>query len=198
VCRRSGPTTAATAPAAKPDQQRWWWWLAGLARIVFAGFVSGAQTAIHVNLNKMTAIDHEPPQLAGLARRLAAMFYDSLILVALFMFVTAALLIFTGGDGIPRGNRYYQALLLAIIVFFFIGFWVTKGRTLGMLAWRLRVERNDGSHMSFKHAALRLIGATLSLACAGLGYLWMYADSHQRTWHDRLSDSRIVVTPRKK
>ena len=126
------------------------------------------------------------------------MFYDSLILVALFMFITALLLIFTGGDGISSGNRYYQALLLFTIAFFFIGFWVTKGHTLGMLAWRLRVERNDGSRMSWKHATLRLIGAVLSLACVGLGYLWMYADSQRRTWHDRFSDSRIVVTPRKK
>ncbi len=146
----------------------------------------------------MISNTHEEPQVAGLARRLAAMLYDGLILVALFMFVTATLLIFTDGDGISSGNRYYQALLLIISVLFFIGFWITKGRTLGMLAWRLRVERNDGSRLSWKHAAIRLIGATLSLSCAGLGYLWMYADSQRRTWQDRLSDSRVVVTPRKK
>ncbi len=146
----------------------------------------------------MTPNDHEYPQVAGLARRLAAMFYDCLVLIALFMFVTTPLLIITGGDSIPSGNRFYQAFLLIIIVLFFVGFWVAKGRTLGMLAWHLRVETNDGSRMSWKHATLRLMGAALSLACAGLGYLWLYADPQRRTWHDRLSNSRVVVTPNRK
>lgn len=138
------------------------------------------------------------PRAAGLARRLAAMFYDSLVLAAIMMALTAALLVFTDGQRISSDNRYYQLFLLAIIAFFFIGFWATKGRTLGMLAWRLKVIADDGSRMSWQQASLRFAAAIVSAACAGLGYLWMFADPHRRTWHDRLSNSRVVVLPRRR
>ena len=66
----------------------------------------------------------------GLLRRFAAILYDALLLVAILMLVTAALLFFTGGHAISPGNPAYRCLLLVTGVLFFASFWIRDGQTL--------------------------------------------------------------------
>jgi uncharacterized RDD family membrane protein YckC len=140
---------------------------------------------------------------AGVLRRFGAMFYDALLLIALMMVVTAALLPLTGGEAITV-DRFgaleyvYRGLLLLIIVVFFGGFWTRRGQTLGMAAWRLKVERNDGSLLSWSDVLKRLAGATVSLLALGLGYFWIWIDRDRLAWHDRWSGTRVIVLPKKK
>lgn len=138
---------------------------------------------------------------AGLPRRLAAIFYDSLLLLAIFMIATAALLTLTGGEAItPTGNPaleyLYRLVLLALVVLFFGTFWTRRGQTLGMASWRLRVEREDGSLLTWRDTVVRLGAALLSWLPLGLGYLWVLVDRDRRAWHDRLSRTRVVVLPK--
>src|SRR5690606_38211728 len=97
---------------------------------------------------------------AGVLRRLGAMLYDTLAIIAVMMVVTGLLLPLTGGEAITS-ERFgaweyaYQALLVAIVVLFFGVFWTRRGQTLGMLAWRLRVEREDGSLLGWGDAIKR-------------------------------------------
>ena len=140
---------------------------------------------------------------AGLLRRLGAMLYDLLIVVALMFVVTALFLPLTGGEAITPGDsgaleRIYQAALLLVVVLFFGVFWTWRGQTIGMLAWRLRVERDDGSVLTWRDALLRLAGAGVSLAALGLGYFWIWIDRERLAWHDRWSGTRVVVVPKKK
>ena len=73
--------------------------------------------------------------------------------------------------------------------------WTRRGQTLGMVAWRLRLERADGSLPCWPDVPKRLAAATLSLLPAGLGWWWMLVDRERLAWHDRLSGTRIVLTP---
>lgn len=140
---------------------------------------------------------------AGVLRRFGAMLYDLLIVLALLFIVTALFLPFTGGEGITPDRagaleRIYQAALLLVIVLFFCVFWTWRGQTLGMLAWRLRVERSDGCSLSWRDALVRLAGAWVSFAALGLGYFWIWIDRDQLAWHDRWSGTRVVVVPKNK
>jgi len=140
---------------------------------------------------------------AGVLRRLGAMLYDLLVVMALLFVVTALFLPFTGGEAITPGDsgvleRIYQATLLLVVVLFFCVFWTRRGQTLGMLAWRLRVERSDGSVLTWRDALVRLAGAAVSLAALGLGYWWIWLDRDRLAWHDRWSGTRVVVLPKKK
>lgn len=128
---------------------------------------------------------------AGLARRLAAIAYDLLILAALLMLATALWMPFTR-EAIVPGNAWYRAYLLALAGCYFCGFWLRGGQTPGMRAWRLRVERNDGRALRGKDVLLRALGAALSWAALGLGFLSALIDREQRTWHDVLSSTRLV------
>ena len=137
---------------------------------------------------------------AGLLRRLGALFYDSLLLAALLMVVTAAMLPLTGGEAIdstknPPLEWAYRAVLLATVVLYYGIPWTRRGQTLGMVAWRLRLERSDGTLPRWSDVPMRLAAATLSLLPAGLGWWWMLVDPARLAWHDRLSGTRIVLTP---
>ena len=126
-------------------------------------------------------------------RRLAALLYDSLVLTALWMAATALLLAFTGGEAVTGGAWLYRLYLLVIAGVFFCWFWTHGGQTLGMRAWRAKLETRDGGPVSWRQAGLRFVGVLLSIGCGGLGYLWALADKDRLTWHDRISATRVVL-----
>ena len=130
----------------------------------------------------------------GLFRTLAAIFYDSLLLFAVLFFATFALLPFTQGEAIRPNQPAYSAYLLAVSFFYFGWFWTHGGQTLGMRAWRIRVETREGNTITWTRALLRFVGAMLSWLAAGIGFLWILVDKERLSWHDRLSKTRLVPT----
>jgi len=143
----------------------------------------------------VTSPPSSPP---GLLRRLAAVLYDSLLLLALLMVATAMFLPLTGGEAIdpkrdPMLEWVYRAVLLLLTVGFYGIFWTRRGQTLGMASWRLRVEREDGGTLGWGDTLRRLAAAVLSWLPLGLGWLWILVDPEHRAWHDRLSGTRMVL-----
>lgn len=131
------------------------------------------------------------------------MLYDGLLIVALLMVITAALLPFTGGEALTRDRLGvyeigYQVVLLAVVVVFFGGFWTHRGQTLGMAAWRLRVQRPDGSAIGWGDAFKRIAAALVAWLPFGLGYFWIWMDREGLAWPDRWTGTRVVVLPKKK
>ncbi len=135
-----------------------------------------------------------PP--AGLLRRLGAVLYDALLLLAIWFFATAILLPFTHGEALHSGNPLYTSYLFFVSFFFYGWFWVHGGQTLGLRAWKLRVERTDGRTMTWMQALLRFFTAAVSWAAFGLGFLWILVDKQKLSWHDRYSETRTVQVPK--
>ncbi|MBL8250775.1 MAG: RDD family protein [Candidatus Competibacter sp.] len=158
---------------------------------------------------------------ARLPRRLAAIVYDSLLLAGVLFAATALALGLTvavlGGESVRlhhplQGSPWLSTYLLLVCFFFFGGFWVYGGQTLGMRAWRLRVQRRDGRGIGWWQALLRFlsagiwpvpiaayldralgVGVGLSLV-AGFGGL---ALALALRLPDRLSETELVVLPKK-
>ncbi|MDX2456858.1 MAG: RDD family protein [Gammaproteobacteria bacterium] len=135
-----------------------------------------------------------PP--AGLFYRLIAMFYDSLLLLSILLIATALALLATKGT-LHYHNPFFRTFLFLICFSFYAWFWLHGGQTLGMRAWRLRLQRLDGGPISLWQALLRFMTAIPSLAFAGLGLLWMLVDRNKLAAHDRISESMIVRLPKK-
>ncbi|MGB5301177.1 MAG: RDD family protein, partial [Thiogranum sp.] len=64
-----------------------------------------------------------PPKPANLWRRLAALFYDSLLLLAIWFIAIAILLPLTAGEAIEANNPLLTTYLLFISFFFYAWFW---------------------------------------------------------------------------
>ena len=124
------------------------------------------------------------------------MVYDSLLLLAIFMIAGFAALSLTHGEAIPSGTLWFRAYLLGVAALFFCGFWLRGGQTLGLRAWRLRVESVDGQALTPRQALARFLAAFLALVPAGLGLVWLLFDAEHRAWHDRMSGTRVVYLPK--
>jgi len=132
---------------------------------------------------------------APLWRQLATLCYDGLIVIGLLLTVTAAILIARGGNSFDPQSLWFRLALVATVWAYFSWSWTHGGQTVGMLAWRLRLTAADGTPAGLGAASLRLLGACLSAALFGLGYLWCLIDPAGRTWHDRISGTRLVYLP---
>lgn len=141
----------------------------------------------------------------GLFRRLAAILYDTFLVLPMIMLVIAV----ATGIGVAitgeAGNQDYSATLppwlvqlltVGVIVGFYSYFWLLKGQTLGMQAWRIRLRTVDGAQISAHQAFLRCAAVILSLLPAGLGYLWCLVDRNRRCWHDSLSGTELELLPK--
>ena len=133
---------------------------------------------------------------ASLLRRLGAIMYDALLVVALLMMATTFFLISRGGEAVEPYTLTHQITSLAVVYVFFVGSWIRSGSTLGMLAWGLRAETPTGEKPNFAQASLRFFAAILSWLPAGLGFIWQLWDKDQLTWHDRLSGTRLRYYPK--
>lgn len=134
----------------------------------------------------------------GLLRRLAAIIYDALLLAAVLFIASAVALALTGGEPVKPGNPFMMTYFFGVSFLFFAWFWTHGGQTLGMRAWRIRVQQRDGAPITLWQALLRFLVAFASWAALGLGFLWSLIDQEKMTWHDRYSMTVLVVLPRKK
>ena len=138
------------------------------------------------------------PRPSGLLRRVGAMIYDTLLIIALLFLSTLPFVAIRGGESVEPQNFSYQITMVLVVYLFFVGFWTSKGRTLGMQSWGLQLQTPDGRLPSVRAASLRFIVSILSLACFGLGFLWQLIDRDKLTWHDRISNTRLMFYPKKK
>lgn len=131
---------------------------------------------------------------ASLTKRLAAMVYDTLLVVSLWMLIGGIGVALNGGEAAE--GPVFKSVLFLVTFFFFTGFWTSNGQTLGMQAWRLRIQTEDGYSIGWMQAMIRFFMALVSLLFAGLGYLWILIDKDKRSWHDKYSDSIVVSLPK--
>lgn len=134
---------------------------------------------------------------AGLIKRLAALIYDLLIIVAIsFVYGWAILMAKYQWFDVPlpeSGRAELEGLegflLIVIIILFYSFFWRRGGQTLGMKAWRLKLLDANGGPPSWGKCILRCLIAPISLT---IGYLWAFVDSDNKCLQDRLSGTQVI------
>lgn len=148
----------------------------------------------------------ESVPIAGLMRRLAAIVYDSLVMMAVLMAYGAVAIAvkyqvlqfpYEPGEKMELGAVGF-ALMLVVVVLFNSFFWRRGGQTVGMKAWRLKVVDNDGNRPSWGQCIKRCVFAWVSFGLGGLGYWWSLIDSNGMTAHDHLSGTQVVLLPKAK
>ena len=131
---------------------------------------------------------------AHLGWRLLAMLYDAMPLLALWMLCSLVLLLVRGGQPVVPGSPASWlsfAVLWSVTGLYATVSWQRGGQTLGMRPWRLRVVDEQGQTAGWSRLWLRYAWASLGTLLL-LGLLWSLVDRERRTWHDRLSGTRLV------
>lgn len=145
---------------------------------------------------------------AGFFRRLAAIIYDALVALAVFMvagILITVLLIILLENGVLDKNGYQHSMevighsrALSTLIFswgviwtvgFFLWFWRNGGQTIGMRAWRLRLFSTNDKPMGYGRALLRLV-----CSLGGLGTLLVLVDiKNKQSLQDRLAQTEMLV-----
>lgn len=148
---------------------------------------------------------------APLSRRLLAMLYDCFLLMAILLCAAAVYTIivvsitgdFSEHANVNTNDTLHELkptalgwpifpLMASVYLGFFIYFWHQTGQTLGMLVWKIQLLSTDGKPASIKQCISRLAAATLSIALLGGGYIALLFGDKNRTWHDRLSNTKVI------
>lgn len=124
------------------------------------------------------------------------MLYDGLIILALMMLAAALALPITKGEHIAFQDPLFTLYLMSIWFAYFAWCWKRMGQTLGMRVWRIHLVTETEGGFSVWSCLLRFVGAFISAAAAGLGYLWSFFDKKKRCWHDMLSKSQLIYRPK--
>ena len=163
-----------------------------MSTLQFIAQEQGLVTVVQVCVTIYMLTSTPEPKPASLFKRLAALFYDSLLLLALWFIGIALLLPLTGGTAFSANNPLITTYLLFISFFFYGWFWMHGGQTLGMRAWKLRLHNLRPGPLSWWQVLLRFMVAIPSGLLFGLGYLWQLVDRKSLSWHDRYSETTIV------
>ncbi len=124
----------------------------------------------------------------GILRRIGAFAYDFILLLAVLVLATALIMPFSRG-AIQPGNMLLQLYLFMVSFGFYGWFWTHGGQTLGMRAWKIRVELENGENLSWSQALLRFL---LALLTFGIGMLWCLWDRKDRALYDVLARTQVV------
>jgi uncharacterized RDD family membrane protein YckC len=139
---------------------------------------------------------------ATLFKRLGAYLYDLFALAAVLMLsvILAILVVIIGNNmGLINLSAYkdiadylgksdiFVAYLGFVTVGFYAYFWTKGGQTIGMKAWRLRVQNSDGSNISLTQALIRM-----ATSAFGLGNI-LALFSNRNAFQDLWSECEVIV-----
>jgi uncharacterized RDD family membrane protein YckC len=121
-----------------------------------------------------------PPVTAALPRagfwvRMGALLID----VLLVGFLTSVL-------------NHTHDLELVVLAAYGAMMWKLRGATVGGIVFDLRVVRLDGREVDWETAIVRALSCFLSLAVAGLGFIWIAFDHNNQAWHDKIAGTVVV------
>ena len=157
----------------------------------------------------------------GLKRRMASFVYEGLLLfgIGLIPGVIGALFVaLTGHEHPLQSYTALRAITLMIYAVYFSWFWSTRGQTLPMQTWHIRVVTAQGEPLSQPRALARFIASCAwfapaaalasinhwtrwqGLAAIGIGVvayaLLALLHPQRQFWHDALCGTRLVnVSP---
>lgn len=145
---------------------------------------------------------------AGFWRRFASLVYDSLAIIAfamltvvLYLFAVQGLIILdvislNGAEDVSALiqeslllSSIRSALLVIVALVFFGYFWTKSGQTIGMRAWRLKVQTVEGNLISWPQSIIRSLSALL-----GLGNLVVLIDfKNKKALQDYVSKTEVIT-----
>jgi len=156
----------------------------------------------------MTSVSINNFPRAGFIRRFGSWVYDVLIAFAVYMVAGALSFLlfnlsikfglismagFEHAIDLKRSSLWYTLVVDGFgvfwVAFFFVWFWSRSGQTLGMKAWRLRLQNQDGTRISKSTAIARLLPTLLGLG----NFTVLFDQKNKLSLQDRITHTEVVV-----
>ena len=140
----------------------------------------------------------EGGEVAGAARRLAAVALDHVLLFAIdlsVMYFTLRMVGLPLADWRALPLAPLAAFLLLIKLSYFWGFTAVGGQTIGKMAARIQVVTMESAPVDGGCALTRALAGAVSASVLGLGYLPALAGSDRLALHDYVTHTRVIVLP---
>lgn len=154
----------------------------------------------------------------GLARRMACLVYESLLLFGVIMAAGLVYGLITDQRNALKGTLGLRMAVFVVLGVYFVWFWTRHGQTLAMRTWHLRLVSETGRPVGHGRALGRYVlswvwvlpalaaihfsgvtgGARSFFAlCAGvLIYAALaYLRCDRQFWHDVICGTRLVLAP---
>ncbi|MEO8411597.1 MAG: RDD family protein [Propionivibrio sp.] len=132
---------------------------------------------------------------ASVGRRLLAMTYEALLVVAVLAVTMILPHVLIGAfSGRVASPALLWAHLFAVLLVYFLWFWCRGGQTLAMKTWRIRLVGEAGRPVRPAQALLRYLVCWLSVGACGAGIIWALVDRDRQFLHDRLAGTRLIRT----
>ena len=127
-----------------------------------------------------SAAAQTPPVTAALPR---AGFWIRMVALLLDIFLVGVLI------GVLHHSHDLELVVLAA---YGAMMWKLRGATVGGIVFDLQVVRLDGREIDWETAIVRALSCFLSLAVAGLGFIWIAFDGNHQAWHDKIAGTVVV------
>lgn len=131
-------------------------------------------------------------ELPSIARRLASMLYEGLVVFSILLIGFLLPQIVLSGFGMVLSGRMLMLHIFILLLGYFVWCWLNGGQTLPMKTWKLRITNSDGSRLRPTQAILRYMAAWPSILLGGIGLFWAVVDKDKQFLHDRIAGSRII------
>ena len=129
----------------------------------------------------------------GIARRLACMLYEAILLFAIGFAASSLFFYASGGLGASGyGRTMLQVFLVAVFAAYFLWCWLRGGQTLAMKTWKIRLVAPGHDRVPPLTALLRFVLALLAVP-TGIALGWALFDRDRQFLHDRLAGTRLVM-----
>jgi uncharacterized RDD family membrane protein YckC len=142
---------------------------------------SSAAGAPGANAARPAAASHAPPPVTAALPR--AGFWIRMGALLLDIFLVGVLI------GVLHHSHDLELVVLAA---YGAIMWKLRGATVGSIVFDLQVVRLDGREIDWETAIVRALSCFLSLAVAGLGFIWIAFDHNNQAWHDKIAGTVVV------
>lgn len=135
-------------------------------------------------------------------RRIAALVYDTLILLALsFLYGATITTIAVQQGSTPQEYQpMFQTPLFLMgwvlcLLSFYCWFWHKSGQTLGMRTWRLKLiqDKKSAQTPTWGQCLLRSLISPPAILLFGLGYWYSLINKDKNSLQDKLTKTRVII-----
>ena len=134
-----------------------------------------------------STLDYKP---AGFFRRMVALFYDLILIIALCFGLILLLTSLIGSEVI---SPLLYLVFLALGMGFYCYFWKkNSGQTLGMQVWKVRLAQENNLDVSLMRMIYRCLLGLIFTLLFGLNYLPMLFRKDKKTLNDILSKTFLI------